>query len=125
MKQRKLIQICSELKDGHGSTVLAFINNTKSTCRLVKGPSVPKTIVSTEICPILNIYGIDALFQILMAANSMVGLFWRHAILQDVSQEAWEFIAVCGQIVTIGAPIGSLLGTHFHRQARLFYLKGK
>ncbi len=61
---------------------------------------------------------------VLMAANTCVGFFWRAVILQDVSQDAWDFMVVCVPIVVIGAPLGSVLGSHFHRQllAALIYI---
>ena len=37
-------------------------------------------------------------------------------MLNAVSEDAWEFLGVCVPIVVIGAPLGSLIGTHFHRQ---------
>ena len=52
---------------------------------------------------------------ILMAINSVVGMYWRGVVMQDISQEAWEFMVVCAPIVVIGAPVGAFLGSHFHR----------
>ena len=51
-----------------------------------------------------------------MAGNTLVGFYWREVMLQEISTEAWEYMAVCVPIVVIGAPLGSLLGSHFHRQ---------
>ena len=53
---------------------------------------------------------------ILMGINSVVAFFWRAAVMSEVEPEAWEFLAVTLPIVVLGAPLGSLLGTHFHRQ---------
>ena len=53
---------------------------------------------------------------VLMAINSCVGFYWRHAMLQAITVEAWEFMAVCVPVVVLGAPLGSVLGSHFHRQ---------
>ena len=53
---------------------------------------------------------------ILMGVNSVVAFFWRAAVMDQVDTEAWEFMAACLPIVVLGAPLGSLLGTHFHRQ---------
>ena len=53
---------------------------------------------------------------ILMGTNSVICVFWRAIVLEQVETEAWEFIGVTFPIVTIGAPLGSLLGTHFHRE---------
>ena len=33
-----------------------------------------------------------------------------------VSGEVYEFMAVCVPIVVLGAPLGSVIGSHFHRQ---------
>ncbi len=51
-----------------------------------------------------------------MAGNTLVGYYWRDVILREISTEAWEYLAVCVPIVVIGAPFGSVLGSHFHRQ---------
>ncbi len=56
------------------------------------------------------------LSQILMAGNTLVAFYWREVMLQAISTEAWEYLAVCVPIVVIGAPCGSMLGSHFHRQ---------
>ena len=53
---------------------------------------------------------------ILMATNSIVTIFWRAMVLGDVELEAWQFISVTAPIVTVGAPFGSLIGSHFHRE---------
>lgn len=41
-----------------------------------------------------------------------------------VAREVYEFIAVCVPVVVLGAPLGSVIGSHFHRQllASLVYL---
>ena len=41
-----------------------------------------------------------------------------------IERDGWEFLFVCIPIVVIGAPLGSMLGTHFHRQvlAALVYI---
>jgi len=52
---------------------------------------------------------------VLMAGNTMVGYYWRQVMQQAVSAEAYEFLAVCAPIVVLGAPMGSVIGTHFHR----------
>ena len=36
-------------------------------------------------------------------------------MIRGVTTEAWEFTAVCIPVVVIGAPLGSVIGTHFHR----------
>ncbi len=52
---------------------------------------------------------------ILMASNSLVAWYYRTVVFRLMTQEAWEYITVTAPIVTIMAPVGSLLGTHFHR----------
>jgi uncharacterized membrane protein YfcA len=52
---------------------------------------------------------------ILMAVNSMVGWFWREMIMQEISQESYDFFYICAGVVVVGAPLGSVLGSHFHR----------
>uniref|UniRef100_A0A8R1XQN0 Membrane transporter protein n=2 Tax=Onchocerca TaxID=6281 RepID=A0A8R1XQN0_ONCVO len=52
---------------------------------------------------------------ILMAANSMVGFFWRHFMQNAIQQESWEYFAVCIPIVVIFAPIGSFIASCLHR----------
>ncbi|PFX18922.1 hypothetical protein AWC38_SpisGene16689 [Stylophora pistillata] len=61
---------------------------------------------------------------ILMAGNTVVGFYWRQVIQQAVSAEAYHYLAVCVPIVVLGAPVGSVIGSHFHRQilASLIYL---
>ena len=53
---------------------------------------------------------------ILMAINTCVGFFWRQFIMNEVSMDAWSYFFVCIPIVVIGAPLGSIIGSHFHRQ---------
>ena len=45
-------------------------------------------------------------------------------MMRDVSDEAWQYLAVCVPVVVIGAPLGSVIGSHFHRLvlAALIYL---
>lgn len=52
---------------------------------------------------------------ILMASNSIVAVIWRGLFAQGISMESWEFLAVCLPVVVLGAPFGSVLGSHFHR----------
>lgn len=61
---------------------------------------------------------------VLMAGNTVVGFYWRQVIQQAVSAEAYYYLAVCVPIVVLGAPLGSVVGSHFHRQvlAGLIYL---
>lgn len=61
---------------------------------------------------------------VLMAGNTVVGFYWRQVIQQAVSADAYYYLAVCVPIVVLGAPLGSVLGSHFHRQvlAGLIYV---
>jgi uncharacterized membrane protein YfcA len=52
---------------------------------------------------------------IVMAFNSIVGFYWRGVIMADITQEALDYWLVCIPVVVIGAPFGSLMGSHFHR----------
>lgn len=52
---------------------------------------------------------------ILMAGNTLVGFYWRQVMIGGVSSDAWGFTAVCIPVVVLGAPLGSVIGTHFHR----------
>ena len=53
---------------------------------------------------------------VLMAGNTVVGFYWRQVMQQAVSVEAYRFLAVCVPIVVLGAPLGSVIGSYFHRQ---------
>ena len=61
---------------------------------------------------------------VLMAGNTVVGFYWRQVMQQAVSAEAYYYFAVCVPIVVLGAPLGSVIGSHFHRQilAGLIYV---
>lgn len=61
---------------------------------------------------------------VLMAINTVVGFYWRQVMQQDISADAYYYLAVCVPIVVLGAPLGSVIGSHFHRQvlAGLIYL---
>ncbi|CAM9306688.1 unnamed protein product [Choristocarpus tenellus] len=61
---------------------------------------------------------------ILMAINTLIGFLYRHYGMGGVEEDAIGFFAVCVPVVVIGAPLGSLLGSHFHRLvlASLVYL---
>lgn len=52
---------------------------------------------------------------VLMATNSCLCFYWRTMVQQTMSREALDYIGVTGPIVTIMAPIGATLGSHFHR----------
>ena len=44
---------------------------------------------------------------VLMAANTVVGFFWRQAMMEGIDIDAYYYLAVCAPIVVIGAPIGN------------------
>ena len=52
---------------------------------------------------------------VLMAINTVIGASFSELVLGGISQEAVKFFEVCVPVVTIGAPLGSLIGSHFHR----------
>jgi len=52
---------------------------------------------------------------VLMAMNTCVGFMWRALYMDGVEPDAWGYLAVCIPIVVIGAPLGSMVGSHFHR----------
>jgi len=53
---------------------------------------------------------------ILMATNTVIGFYWRHAIMSDISQLAWEYFEVAIPVVVFCAPFGAFLSSHCHRQ---------
>uniref|UniRef100_A0A0M3I7H6 Membrane transporter protein n=1 Tax=Ascaris lumbricoides TaxID=6252 RepID=A0A0M3I7H6_ASCLU len=61
---------------------------------------------------------------VLMAANSIVGFFWRAKMQNEISQETWEYFIPSVIVVVTFAPLGSLLASHFHRLtlATLIYI---
>ncbi|VDM42872.1 unnamed protein product [Toxocara canis] len=52
---------------------------------------------------------------VLMSANSMFGFFWRRYMDDAISQDSWEYFAVCLPVVVFFAPLGSFMASHFHR----------
>ena len=52
------------------------------------------------------------------------GIIYLQVMMTDVSDDAWQYFAVCVPVVVIGAPLGSVIGSHFHRLvlAALIYL---
>uniref|UniRef100_A0A915CZF0 Uncharacterized protein n=1 Tax=Ditylenchus dipsaci TaxID=166011 RepID=A0A915CZF0_9BILA len=61
---------------------------------------------------------------ILMAANTVIGFFWRQLIMTEVSDLAWEYFQVAVPVVVICAPFGAFISSHLHRQvlASLVYI---
>lgn len=52
---------------------------------------------------------------VLMAMTSVLGLYWRVAVTQKMPLDSWEYLLVTIPVITIGAPVGALIGSHFHR----------
>lgn len=53
---------------------------------------------------------------VLMAINTVIGYLYRDfGMNPSVSFEAREFLYACMPIVVVGAPLGSILGSHLHR----------
>lgn len=52
---------------------------------------------------------------VLMAGNTLIAAIYREFKMQQVSAEAYNLWLVCIPIVVIGAPIGAILSSHFHR----------
>ncbi|KAL3115324.1 hypothetical protein niasHT_019675 [Heterodera trifolii] len=62
---------------------------------------------------------------VLMALNSQFCFYWRAVIMDEAINElAYNYIKVSVPVTSICAPIGSFLGSHFHRQtlAALVYI---
>lgn len=54
---------------------------------------------------------------ILMASNSLIGLYWRGMMSNPgIAMDSWEYVAVSAMIIVCGAPLGAMLGSHLHRQ---------
>lgn len=52
---------------------------------------------------------------VLMGLNTALGFAYRQFVQGGVEDHAWGFLAVCAPVVVIGAPLGSVVGSHFHR----------
>jgi len=52
---------------------------------------------------------------ILMAINTVCGFLWREYKMGGVAPTAWGYLLVCVPIVVICAPMGSFIGSNFHR----------
>jgi hypothetical protein len=50
-----------------------------------------------------------------MAVNTVVGFLFRQFHMGGVDPDAFDFFLVCAPIVVVGAPLGSVIGSHFHR----------
>jgi len=52
---------------------------------------------------------------ILMAVNSIVAFMWRDMYAGEIDPESWRMWLCCVPIVCIGAPLGAMLSSHWHR----------
>jgi len=52
---------------------------------------------------------------VLMAINTVVGFLYREYGMGGAEPESYKFLLVCLPIVVLGAPLGSVIGSHFHR----------
>mmetsp|Transcript_26 Transcript_26/g.31 ORF Transcript_26/g.31 Transcript_26/m.31 type:complete len:418 (+) Transcript_26:135-1388(+) len=52
---------------------------------------------------------------LLMAGNTCIGFLYRHYGMGGAEPEAFKYLLVCIPIVVLGAPMGSVIGSHFHR----------
>lgn len=52
---------------------------------------------------------------LLMASNSIIAFLWKQFITQDVDQLTWDLWLCCVPVVVVGAPIGAIISSHFHR----------
>lgn len=50
-----------------------------------------------------------------LAINTMFCFYWRAMIDENISQISWDYLKICIPVVVIMAPVGSFLGSHFHR----------
>ena len=53
---------------------------------------------------------------LLMAGNTLIGFYWRQVMMRAIHIDSYYYLAVCAPIVVLGAPLGSVIGSHFHRQ---------
>merc|ERR1711988_406612 len=52
---------------------------------------------------------------VLMAINTVIGYLYRDFGMDEISDEARYYLYACLPIVVVGAPLGSILGSHLHR----------
>ncbi|KAH7727099.1 Protein C15A11.4 [Aphelenchoides avenae] len=53
---------------------------------------------------------------VLMALLTQFCFYWRAVMMADIDQLAWDYLKVSVPVVVMFAPLGSFLGSHFHRQ---------
>ena len=61
---------------------------------------------------------------VLMAINTVAAFTYRELKMQAITEESYNLWLVCVPIVVIGAPLGAIISSHFHRTifAVLIYL---
>ncbi|KAH8062458.1 sulfite exporter TauE/SafE [Aureococcus anophagefferens] len=53
---------------------------------------------------------------VLMAINTVIAMcYCKWMMREGLEALAWDFFAVCAPIVVVGAPLGSVVGSHVHR----------
>ncbi|TMS35631.1 hypothetical protein L596_002991 [Steinernema carpocapsae] len=52
---------------------------------------------------------------VLMGINSVIAMYWRAVMMGDIAQLAWDYLKVTIPVSVTFAPLGSFLGSHFHR----------
>ena len=52
---------------------------------------------------------------VLMGINTVIGFLWVEFGQGGVEQEGWYSLACAAPVVVVGAPMGSFIGSHFHR----------
>lgn len=61
---------------------------------------------------------------VLMAVNSIVAFMWRDLYADAIDPESWRMWLCCVPIVCIGAPLGALMSSHWHRLVIAFLVVG-
>ncbi|KAJ1436129.1 sulfite exporter TauE/SafE-domain-containing protein [Ochromonadaceae sp. CCMP2298] len=59
---------------------------------------------------------------VLMAINTVVAFLYRRFAMQEVDPEVYNLWLVCIPVVVIGAPLGAILSSHFHRDVLSFFI---
>ena len=59
---------------------------------------------------------------VLMGINTVVGFAYREFAQSGVDQEGWYSLACAAPVVVVGAPMGSYMGSHFHRLTLAFLI---
>ncbi|KAI6197410.1 hypothetical protein M3Y94_01220700 [Aphelenchoides besseyi] len=57
---------------------------------------------------------------VLMWINSWVGFFWRHLIMSEISELAFQYWSISVPVVVTCSPAGAFVASHLHRQTLAF-----